>query len=72
MIIQVVFSKAILADTLQNVVMYDKVSIQQFVDEIESQAIKNMSDRTCITVGSTKIILATLEDVIKAKGDDDD
>ena len=64
---QVMFSKNLVAELLTSTQSFDNSSIEHLMNEIEKQVIQNQKDRTIITLGQTKLILATLDDVQKAR-----
>ena len=64
---QTMFSKNLVAELLTSTQSYDNSSIEHLMNEIEKQVIANQQDRTIITLGQTKLIMATIDDVQKAK-----
>ena len=64
---QTMFSKNLVAELLTSTQSYDNSSIERLMNEIEKQVIQNQQDRTIITLGQTKLIMATIDDVQKAR-----
>ena len=67
MMYQTMFSKNLVAELLTSTQSFDNSSIEHLMNEIKKQVIENQQDRTIITLGQTKLIMATIDDVQKAK-----